>query len=100
MHQVASRMGVTTSYVDLSGPGGPARLKAAMTPRTKLVMCESPTNPMMRICDLAALAAVIRSGCSVIHLPCWHLTCPYDIYGFFHIKPTHQHILTACRADR
>jgi len=47
--------------VDLSGPGGPSRLKAAMTPRTKLVMCESPTNPMMRICDLRALAATTHA---------------------------------------
>ena len=45
-------MGVKTSYVDLSGAAGPANLRASMTPRTALVMVESPTNPMMRICDL------------------------------------------------
>mmetsp|Transcript_66986 Transcript_66986/g.115107 ORF Transcript_66986/g.115107 Transcript_66986/m.115107 type:complete len:420 (+) Transcript_66986:145-1404(+) len=64
--QVASTMGVTTHYVDLSGPGGPERLRRSMNPKTALVMCESPTNPMMRVCDLRALAKVTHSttpGC-------------------------------------
>ena len=42
----------------LSGEEGPANLAAAMTPRTALVMCESPTNPLMRVCPLRALADV------------------------------------------
>ena len=58
--------GICTKYVDLSGPNGPANLKCAMSPRTALVMCESPTNPLMRICDLRALADVAHAttpGC-------------------------------------
>ena len=61
-------MGVKTTYVDLSGPGGASRLKAAMTPRTKLVMCESPTNPLMRICDLEALAATTHATTPGVYL--------------------------------
>jgi cystathionine beta-lyase/cystathionine gamma-synthase len=33
----------------------------AMTPATKLVFIETPTNPMMRITDLAAVAALVRA---------------------------------------
>jgi cystathionine beta-lyase len=66
LSQVACTMGVTTKFVDLSGPSGPTRLKAAMTPKTALVMCESPTNPMMKVCDLRELVRVAHSttpGC-------------------------------------
>eukprot|EP00617_Octactis_speculum_P025946 CAMPEP_0185744508 /NCGR_PEP_ID=MMETSP1174-20130828/2649_1 /TAXON_ID=35687 /ORGANISM="Dictyocha speculum, Strain CCMP1381" /LENGTH=440 /DNA_ID=CAMNT_0028417965 /DNA_START=3 /DNA_END=1326 /DNA_ORIENTATION=+ len=61
LSQVASRAGVKTSYVDLSGPEGPAVLSAALTPQTALVMLESPTNPMMRICDVRAIARIVKS---------------------------------------
>src|SRR5262249_51505069 len=36
----------------------PAAFAAAMTPRTKLIWVETPTNPMLKICDLAGVAAV------------------------------------------
>ena len=32
-----------------------------MTPRTRMVWLESPTNPMLKIADLAAIAAIARA---------------------------------------
>lgn len=61
LSQVASRQGITTKYVDLSGVAGPDNLAAAMTSKTTLVMVESPTNPMMRVCPVRALADVAHS---------------------------------------
>src|SRR5882762_6462327 len=37
-----------------------ANIAAAVTPRTKMVYAETPTNPMMRLCDLAAAAEIAR----------------------------------------
>ena len=37
-------------------------LRAAMRPNTRLVWCETPTNPLLNIADIAALAAVARDA--------------------------------------
>ncbi|DBA05067.1 TPA: hypothetical protein N0F65_000755 [Lagenidium giganteum] len=56
LSKVAAKNGVIIKYVDLSGENGPKNLTAALTEKTKLVMMESPTNPMQRICDIKRLA--------------------------------------------
>jgi cystathionine gamma-lyase len=56
--KVYRRHGLSFSYVDMSDP---ANVERALTPRTKLVWIESPTNPMMKIVDLAAVAAIARA---------------------------------------
>ena len=48
-------LGVTVRHVDMTRPENVA---AAMTPRTRLLYCESPANPNMRLIDLAAIAAI------------------------------------------
>lgn len=45
------------TFADLSDP---ANLEAAIKPETRMVMIESPTNPLLRLVDLEALAAVCR----------------------------------------
>jgi cystathionine beta-lyase/cystathionine gamma-synthase len=57
--RVLEKLGVSFSYVDSRDPGAVA---AAMTPATKLVHVETPTNPMMRLCDIAAVAEVAHAG--------------------------------------
>ena len=49
--------GLDFSFVDLADP---AALEAAITPRTKLVWIETPTNPLLKIVDIAAVAAVAK----------------------------------------
>lgn len=49
--------GLKVSYVDLTDT---KRLEAAMTPKTKLVWLETPTNPTLKIADLKALVAIAR----------------------------------------
>jgi cystathionine beta-lyase/cystathionine gamma-synthase len=43
------------SFVDLRDP---AKLVAALTPQTKLVWVETPTNPLLRLADLGAIAEI------------------------------------------
>jgi cystathionine gamma-lyase len=49
--------GHTVSFVDLSDPGA---LEAALRPDTRLVWVETPTNPLLKLVDLSAVAAVAR----------------------------------------
>ncbi|MBT7664194.1 MAG: PLP-dependent transferase [Rhodospirillaceae bacterium] len=47
--------GLDFSYVDLSDPEA---LEAAIRPETKMIWIESPTNPMLRLVDFAAIARI------------------------------------------
>lgn len=55
-HQM-TRFGITTRFVDLTEP---KELTAALTSATRLVIAESPSNPNMRIVDIAAIAEICR----------------------------------------
>jgi cystathionine gamma-lyase len=45
------------SYVNLADPGA---LAAALRPDTRMVWVESPTNPMLKLADLSAIATLCR----------------------------------------
>ncbi len=49
------RFGVDATYVDTSDLG---RVRAAMRPNTRMVFVETPSNPLMQITDLRAIAAI------------------------------------------
>jgi len=51
------RMGITCSVVC---QGDYAALEGAITPQTRLILAESPTNPYLRVADLARIAAIAR----------------------------------------
>ena len=57
LHQVA-RFGITTRFVDLTDP---ANLSQALTAKTRMVITETPSNPNMRIVDIAAIAELCRA---------------------------------------
>ena len=58
MERVYSRFGLTFSFVDMRDP---ARVVAAITPSTRLVYCETPTNPMMFLADLEAIGHITQA---------------------------------------
>lgn len=53
--KVFRRHGLTFTPVDMTDV---ARVERALTPRTRLIWVESPTNPTLKLADLAAVAAV------------------------------------------
>jgi len=55
--KVFKRHGLNFSFVDLSRPEA---FEAALTPKTKMVWVETPTNPMLKLIDLAQLAEAAR----------------------------------------
>jgi cystathionine gamma-lyase len=52
--RVFRKHGIDFKWVDTTDP---ATLEAALTPKTKLVWVETPTNPMLKLTDIAAAAA-------------------------------------------
>jgi cystathionine beta-lyase/cystathionine gamma-synthase len=59
MTQVLGRLGLNFSFVDVRDP---ARIAKAITPAIKMVFIETPTNPMMHLADLRAIAEHTRAG--------------------------------------
>ncbi|GAA2452994.1 cystathionine gamma-synthase [Streptomyces macrosporus] len=57
--KVAERWGVEWSVADSSDP---AAVRAALRPRTKVVWVETPSNPLLGITDIAAVADVARTA--------------------------------------
>lgn len=49
--------GLTFSFVDMADL---AAVEAAITPATRMIWVETPTNPMLRLADLAATAALAK----------------------------------------
>ena len=57
--KVYERYGVSFSYVDASDP---AAVKSAIRPETKLFWIETPSNPLLKLTDIAAVAAFKAPG--------------------------------------
>jgi len=55
----AGRFGITARFVDLTDP---ANLARALSAKTRMVLTETPSNPNMRLVDIAALAEICRSA--------------------------------------
>ena len=56
--KVLTRYQLSFSYVDTSQP---ALVEQAIRPETKMLFVETPTNPVMRLTDLAAVAAIAKA---------------------------------------
>ena len=58
MTHILERLGLAFSFVDTRDV---ANIEAALSDATKLIFVETPTNPMMHLTDLAAVAQLARS---------------------------------------
>lgn len=56
--KIWKRFGLEFSFVDTSRP---EVVEAAFRPTTKLLLLESPTNPILTLCDIAALARLAHA---------------------------------------
>jgi len=59
LHDELPRRGVTATFVDANNLD---EVKAAMRPNTKVVYCETVSNPLMEVADLVALASIAHGG--------------------------------------
>jgi len=63
MTHIWARLGLAFTFVD---GGDLAAVRSAVTPQTKMVYAETPTNPMMRLCDLEATAEIARAAGAIL----------------------------------
>lgn len=59
LDKVMKPLGIESSFVDMTDP---ASARAALRPSTKLIWIETPTNPMLKIFDIAVLAQIARDA--------------------------------------
>lgn len=52
---------IDARYVNLSGEDPATALQAALTPLTRMVWIESPSNPLLKLVDLAAVASAAKA---------------------------------------
>lgn len=58
MQQVYARLGLEFTFVDMRDI---RNVEHALTPATKMIYCETPTNPMMNLADLAAVGDLTKA---------------------------------------
>jgi cystathionine beta-lyase/cystathionine gamma-synthase len=56
---IMPRYGITTTFVDMNDLDA---VRAAVTPATKLFWVETPTNPLLTVIDIAAIAGLRKPG--------------------------------------
>ena len=54
----APRLGISTSFVDITKLDA---VEAAITPKTKVIYCESVSNPLLEVADIKGLAALAKT---------------------------------------
>jgi cystathionine gamma-lyase len=55
--KVMKPFGLGASFIDMTDP---AAVAAAITPKTRMIWIETPSNPLLKIIDVAALAEIAR----------------------------------------
>jgi cystathionine gamma-lyase len=58
MERIYGELGLSFTFVDMRDVGN---VEQALTPATRLVYCETPTNPMMHLVDLAAVGDLTQA---------------------------------------
>ena len=61
--KVLARFGIEFTFADLSDP---ASLRQHLRPNTKMLWLETPTNPMLKLVDIAALAEIAHAAGALV----------------------------------
>jgi cystathionine gamma-synthase len=59
LREIYMRWGLEVSFVDMTKPG---EIRDAVAPKTKLIWIETPSNPLLKITDIAAVAEIARGA--------------------------------------
>src|SRR5262249_2002929 len=62
IREIFLRWGLQADFVDMSDL---AAVKKALRPNTKLVWAETPSNPLLKVVDLAALAEIAHGASAI-----------------------------------
>jgi len=67
IHGVFGKWNLETTYVDMTEPEA---VREAIRPTTRLIWVETPSNPLMKVTDLAAIARVARAAGPAVMTVC------------------------------
>jgi cystathionine gamma-synthase len=59
LREIAGPWGLETTFVDMTDP---ENVHQALRPTTKLIWAETPSNPLLKVADIAALAEIAHSA--------------------------------------
>ncbi|MFO0667838.1 MAG: cystathionine gamma-synthase [Polyangiaceae bacterium] len=57
--KVLKQFGLDATFIDMQDP---SKVEKAITPKTKLIWMETPSNPMLKVFDIAAIAGVAKKA--------------------------------------
>ncbi len=57
--KVMKQFGLDASFIDMTDPN---KVKEAIRPNTRLIWLETPSNPMLKVFDIAKIAAIARAA--------------------------------------
>jgi O-succinylhomoserine sulfhydrylase len=60
--QVCKKFGIDTTWVSAANVD---EWRAAVRPNTRLLFCETPSNPLAEICDIAAIAEIAKKASAI-----------------------------------
>jgi cystathionine beta-lyase/cystathionine gamma-synthase len=91
--QLFADLGITFTFVDSTNPGAVAK---AITPRTKLVFVETPSNPTLLLTDISAIVAITKAAGVLLIVDNTFLTPvlqrPLDLGADITVYSTTKHI--------
>ncbi|NQU39068.1 MAG: PLP-dependent transferase [Lentisphaerae bacterium] len=58
MHDVFAKLGINFSFVEMVNP---ENVRKTLTPATRMVWIETPSNPMLKLADIAAITAIAKT---------------------------------------
>jgi O-succinylhomoserine sulfhydrylase len=61
--QILAKLGITTTWVELNDLD---QWRKAVTPKTKLLFAETPSNPVCEVADIAALADIAKKAGAIL----------------------------------
>jgi cystathionine beta-lyase/cystathionine gamma-synthase len=61
--KVMKQFGLEATFLDMSDP---AKVRAAVRPNTRMIWLETPSNPMLKIFDIAAMADVAKKANAIL----------------------------------
>ena len=96
LREIFLRWGLQTDFIDMSDPGA---VKKALRAKTKLAWMETPSNPLLKIVDLAAVAEIVHgAGALCVCDNTWApiLQRPFDLGADFILHSTTKYFGGHC----
>src|SRR2546423_911901 len=96
LREIFLRWGLEADFIDMSDLGA---VKKALRPKTKIAWMETPSNPLLKIVDLAEISRIVHDGgalCGCDHTSAPILQRPFDLGADFILHSTTKYFGGHC----